>query len=84
MSRIAGTAVSHQWSSEYHWQGLTWLAGNLYTLAGLALLAGLAVLARRCVASHQRGGSGCAAPLPSWSTRLVPLPPSEERTRYRR
>jgi hypothetical protein len=41
-----GTAGSHPWSSEYHWHGLTWLAGNSYALAGLAALAALAVLAR--------------------------------------
>jgi alpha-1,2-mannosyltransferase len=92
-----GTAGSHPWSSEYHWHGLTWLAGNLYTLAGLALLAGLAVLARGDdppgtprwpqdpVTPSRRLGrwpgrerqvSGSEAPFPSWSTRLVPLPPA--------
>ncbi len=50
-----GAAASHPWSTEYHWQGLTWLAGNLYVLAGLVALAGLAVLARR--AASPRGGS---------------------------
>ena len=68
-----GAAGSHPWSSEYHWQGLTWLAGNLYTLAGLALLAVLSVVAHRCAAPRV---SGSEAPFPSWSTRLVPLPPA--------
>jgi Glycosyltransferase family 87 len=29
--------------AEYHWSGLTWLAGNLYLLAGLVTLAAIAV-----------------------------------------
>jgi alpha-1,2-mannosyltransferase len=33
---------------EYHWHGLTWLAGNAYLLTGLALLAGVAAAAARC------------------------------------
>jgi alpha-1,2-mannosyltransferase len=87
-----GAAASHPWNSEYHWQGLTWLAGNLYVLAGLAAFAALAVLARRGPAARgpasrsQRGAreggrkhgvSGSEAPFPSWSIRLVPLPPAE-------
>ncbi len=32
----------------YHWQGLVWLAGNLYLLTGLALLAGAVAAAARC------------------------------------
>jgi alpha-1,2-mannosyltransferase len=71
-----GAAASHPWSSEYHWQGLTWLAGNLYVLAGLALLAWLAVLARRGDRATRRI-SESAVPFPSWSIRLVPLPPAE-------
>ncbi len=61
-----GTAGSHPWSSEYHWHGLTWLAGNLYVLAGLASFAALGVYAV--------GVSGCAGPSPWPSSRRVPQP----------
>jgi alpha-1,2-mannosyltransferase len=60
-----GTAGSHPWSSEYHWRGLTWLAGNAYVLAGLAALAGLVALART---------TGYAGPSPWRSSRRVPRP----------
>ena len=77
-----GTAGSHPWSSEYHWHGLTWLAGNLYALAGLASLAALAVLAgaqhaRRFADPRTRPAvTGSAAPSPSWCNRPVPPPPA--------
>jgi hypothetical protein len=58
----SGAAGSHPWNSEYHWQGLAWLAGNLYILAGLVAFAALAVLARRCV------------PVPAVPRRAAPLP----------
>jgi glycosyl transferase family 87 len=60
-----GTAGSHPWSSEYHWHGLTWLAGNAYVLAGLVALGGLVALART---------TGCAGPSPWRSSRRVPRP----------
>jgi alpha-1,2-mannosyltransferase len=58
----SGAAGSHPWSSEYHWRGLAWLAGNLYILAGLVSFAGLAVLGTRWL----RGSGG---PSPWWRSR---------------
>jgi alpha-1,2-mannosyltransferase len=73
-----GTAGSHPWSSEYHWHGLTWLAGNAYVLAGLAAFAGLAVLARHEAAGGRRPSSppGPVIPDPGMTSMPGPAIPS--------
>jgi glycosyl transferase family 87 len=51
-------------ASEYHWQGLTWLAGNSYLLAGLlslAFLCGLAWTARFRLGARVAGHATAAA-----------------------
>jgi len=50
--------------AEYHWQGLAWLAGNLYLLTGLALLAFVVAAAARCRHTRRTGPAGRIAVIP--------------------
>ena len=59
-----GSSPAARSHAEYHWQGLIWLAGNLYLLTGLALLAVVAGAAARCRRARPGAAPGQAIRVP--------------------
>jgi alpha-1,2-mannosyltransferase len=71
-----GGVGSHPWDPEFHWQGLTWVAGNLYLLAGLALFAAVLLAAARCCSTTYRGSRAAATPARSTPAFAASPPPA--------